>query len=59
MKKEELLLKSFIDENPISVLVYTPEGDPKGIIQIVHGMIEHKGRYENFMNFICYQLLCC
>lgn len=55
MKKEELLLKSFIDENPISVLVYTPEGDPKGIIQIVHGMIEHKGRYENFMNFVCNQ----
>ena len=55
MKKEEILLKSFIDENPISVMVYTPEVEPKGIFQVVHGMVEHKGRYDTFMNFICEQ----
>lgn len=55
MKKEELFLKSFIDEVPISVLVITPEVEPKGIVQIVHGMVDHKERYLNFMEFLASQ----
>ncbi len=31
-------------------VMYIPEGDmPKGILQISHGMVEHIGRYEDFM----------
>ena len=30
--------------------VYVPENEPKGIFQIVHGMSEHIGRYDLFMN---------
>ncbi len=35
----------------ISGLVYVPE-NPKGILQIAHGMIEHIARYDAFMTFI-------
>ena len=31
--------------------VYLPE-NPKGIVQIVHGMAEHIGRYEHFMTYL-------
>lgn len=29
--------------------VYLPDGDPKGIVHILHGMTEHIGRYDSFM----------
>lgn len=28
---------------------YIPEGTPRGLFQVVHGMTEHIGRYEGFM----------
>lgn len=30
--------------------VYVPEGDIKGMLQVVHGMTEHIERYHDFMN---------
>lgn len=33
--------------------LYEPTTEAKGIIQICHGMAEHIGRYDNFMNFLC------
>ena len=30
-----------------------PEQSPKGIVQICHGMAEHKERYEPFMQMLC------
>ncbi|MDO5695401.1 MAG: alpha/beta fold hydrolase [Eubacteriales bacterium] len=35
--------------------IRVPSGKPKGIVQIVHGMAEHIGRYEAFMNFLTHQ----
>ena len=32
-------------------VVYLPE-EPKGILQITHGMAEHIGRYDAFMTFL-------
>ncbi|MGM9948214.1 alpha/beta fold hydrolase [Floccifex sp.] len=32
-----------------------PEIEKKGLIQIVHGMAEHKERYLSFMRFLCQQ----
>ena len=32
-------------------IVYLPE-NPKGIVQIVHGMAEHIGRYDDFMTYL-------
>ncbi len=33
--------------------LYEPTTEAKCIIQICHGMAEHIGRYDNFMNFLC------
>ena len=35
--------------------LYTPEGQPNGIVQIVHGMCEHIGRYQPVMEWLCSQ----
>ena len=40
--------------------VYTPGGEPKGLLHVAHGMTEHISRYDGFMRkmaeegFICY-----
>ncbi len=36
-----------------------PEGTPKGIVQLVHGMIEHKERYFPFMEWLSVQGFVC
>ena len=51
MLKTTLTLSSAYDNLPLSVLVIAPESAPKGIIQLVHGMAEHKNRYEEMMTF--------
>ena len=51
MLKTTLTLSSAYDSLPLSVLVIAPENAPKGIIQLVHGMAEHKNRYEEMMSF--------
>lgn len=39
----------FISENTrLSAILWLPEGQPKAILQIAHGMTEHMGRYEAF-----------
>ncbi|MGI5966816.1 alpha/beta fold hydrolase [Anaerotruncus rubiinfantis] len=32
--------------------LYIPAEEPRGIVQIVHGMAEHMGRYHEFMRFL-------
>lgn len=39
--------------------VYQPEGIIRGIVQVVHGMIEHIGRYDSFMRSIAAQGYVC
>ncbi len=34
-------------------VVYVPEGETKGFFHVVHGMIEHIGRYDRFMQALC------
>lgn len=41
--------KSNFDGTPLEVMVIEPEGSPKGIIQMCHGMAEHKERYAEVM----------
>lgn len=51
--------KSAIDGLSLEVMVTVPEGEPKAVIQMCHGMAEHKERYEYVMNrlashgFVC------
>lgn len=40
------------DGKKIAITEYAPEGKPKGILQIVHGMAEHAGRYDFIGNYI-------
>ncbi len=51
MKKEELSIKSVYDELPLGISVRIPEQSPIGIIQFVHGMSEHRGRYHDVMEY--------
>ena len=36
----------------LSLLVVEPEGEPVALVQLAHGMTEHKGRYLPFMKFL-------
>ena len=41
--------KSEVDGLPLEVMVIEPEGRPKGILQMCHGMAENKERYQPVM----------
>lgn len=48
------------DDVQLSLLVLTPtHTDPRAIVQIVHGMCEHKERYIDFMQFLCLEGYIC
>lgn len=49
---KSLKLKASADDLSLAVLVSEPEGSPKGVFQIVHGMCEHKERYVPFMDYL-------
>lgn len=49
---KEFTLKSRHDDLDIAVAVVAPDGNPKGILQVVHGMVEHKNRYYPFMEWM-------
>lgn len=49
---KSLKLKASADDLSLAVLVSEPEGSPKGVFQIVHGMCEHKERYVPFMEYL-------
>lgn len=55
MKKEDVIIKSNCDNISISVTIFIPEGEIKGIFQISHGMAEHKERYYDFMQYLTNQ----
>lgn len=37
---------------PIRGAIISPEGDARAVLQIAHGMAEHKERYYNFMEYL-------
>ena len=39
-------------QTALSAREYLPEGDPVGIVQIVHGIAEHIARYDAFAAFL-------
>ena len=49
---ETLKLLSPKDALPLELSVSLPEGEPVGVVQIVHGMCEHKERYVEFMEYL-------
>lgn len=61
MQKSQFTILSDYEELPLSCLFYQPDEPPKAIVQLVHGMCEHKERYEEFMQFLCekgYAVIC-
>jgi len=50
--RKEITITSNQDNLKLSVLMYIPE-KIKAIVQIAHGMCEHKERYEKLMKFLC------
>lgn len=54
---EKLLSKR--DQLPLELAIIEPEREAIGIIQLIHGMSEHKERYYDFMNFLSQQGYIC
>lgn len=54
MKHETVSVKSPCDGLALSALAVIPDAEKemRGIVQLVHGMSEHKTRYINFMEFL-------
>lgn len=53
MRKEEFTYLSADKVTQIHAVRYIPDGTPRGILQITHGMVEHIGRYDGFAAFVC------
>lgn len=49
---KEFTLKASSDNLDLAVALFEPEGSPKGFIQFVHGMCEHKERYFATMEWL-------
>ena len=45
-------IKSKRDGLELELAIVEPKGEPLGIVQLVHGMSEHKERYYDFMNYL-------
>lgn len=52
MRKEEFTIDSRDGVHKLYSVKYLPDGEPKAIVQIVHGMSEYMGRYEDFAKFL-------
>ena len=50
---ENLTIPSEADGLPLSVCLVTPDsGEPRALVQLAHGMAEHKRRYLSFMEYL-------
>lgn len=52
MKKETLTFLSACGETNIHAVRWTPDGEVKAVLQIVHGMAEYIDRYEPFAEYL-------
>ncbi len=53
LKTEDISFKSSNRQNDVAAWFYTaPQAQPRGIVQISHGMCEYIGRYEEFAAFM-------
>ncbi len=39
-------------KNELHAAICKPEGSPRGVVHLVHGLAEHTGRYADFMQFL-------
>ena len=52
MTEKKFVVVSKFDGLPLQGTVYLPDTEPKGIVQLVHGMCEHQKRYFPLMQFL-------
>ncbi len=52
VRKEELTYKSRDRQTMLHAIRWIPEGEPKAILQIIHGMQEYIDRYDEFANYL-------
>lgn len=52
VKREKRKMISQVDGLELDVLELIPEGEPKGVFQLHHGMAEYKERYLPFMEYL-------
>ncbi|MGL6202659.1 MAG: alpha/beta fold hydrolase [Lachnospiraceae bacterium] len=52
MKPNIWKFNSYTNVGEIYVEIWTPKGTPRAVIQIVHGMAEHIGRYADFAAYL-------
>lgn len=52
MRQSTFSLPSLHDGLPLSVLLVEPDGPPRAVVQIAHGICEHKERYLPFMEYL-------
>lgn len=57
--KEIFTLESRQDGLPLSMLMVRPDGDVRALVQLAHGMCEHKERYLPFMEYLARQGCLC
>ena len=51
-RMSEFTFLSSDGQTALSAREYLPEGEPVGIVQIVHGIAEHIARYDAFATFL-------
>ena len=49
---QTLRLKASADDLYLAISYMVPEGNPKGLVQLVHGMCGHKERFYPFMEYL-------
>lgn len=53
MQKTAFTLSSSNGKSRLSAFLYAPEGDPRAVVQICHGMCEYIERYEPMIEVLC------
>lgn len=52
MNKREFYYPSLDGRTQIHAIAWEPEGEPKAVLQIIHGMVEFIDRYDDFARFM-------
>ena len=52
MNKQEYFYPSADGVTKIHATVWEPDGEPKAVLQIIHGMVEYMGRYDEFATYM-------
>lgn len=53
MRREDIVFDSRDGETKLHAIRWIPDGEVKGILQIIHGMAEHIERYEHVAEWFC------